>query len=285
MKKLTGVLVVAVLVAAGAQVLSRRQNGPRLSPAEQQALRDAPNDSEWQRSQDAAQIVNGAKSFGKQAAAQATSRTQTATQPQGRQSEVGRQPAAEAGVTGKDGLKDVARLCRWLGQAFQTRPAGGATVGKSTVQELLESRVLTGCHDWGLMLAALLRSAGYQANMVDTAGVQWMAAAAEAQRKGQQVKGFEGHVFVEAKIEGRWVLVDPGSARYIPDYDPANPLIPMEVGPQTSYCVMFKGLDPADYGVDSIQTLNQHMLDFARDTDPAKLSAPNCQVRELPDPR
>lgn len=285
MKKLTGALVVAVLVAAGAQVLRRHQNGPRLSPAERQALRDAPNDSDWQQAHDASRIVNGAKSFGKQAAAQAASRTRLVALPQGQQSEVGPQPAAEAGVTGKDGLKDVARLCRWIGQAFQTRPSGGTTVGKSTVRELLESRELTGCHDWALMLSALLRSAGYQANMVDTAGVQWMAAAAEAQRKGQQVQGFEGHVFVEAKIEGRWILVDPGSARYIPDYDPANPLIPMEVGPQTSYCVMFKGLDPAGYGIDSIQTLNKRMLDFARDTDPAKLSAPDCRVRELPDPR
>jgi len=107
-------------------------------------------------------------------------------------------------VTGKDGLKDVARLCRWLGKSFQTRP-------------MLDSRVLTGRHDWGLMLAALPRSAG-------------------------------------------------------------------EVGGQSSYCVMFKGLDPAGYGIDSIRKLDERMLDFAQDTDPAKRSAPKYRILALPDP-
>ena len=44
MKKLIGSLAVAALLIAGAQVLRRHQNNPLVSPAERQALRDAPND-------------------------------------------------------------------------------------------------------------------------------------------------------------------------------------------------------------------------------------------------
>ena len=45
MKRLIGPLVVAALLIAGAQVLRRHQNSPLVSPAERQALRDAPNDN------------------------------------------------------------------------------------------------------------------------------------------------------------------------------------------------------------------------------------------------
>ncbi len=185
---------------------------------------------------------------------------------------------AEAGVTGKDGLKDAARLQQWLSENFRATEAGGEFIGKTTARGLLKSRELTGCHDWALLLATLLRSAGYPARMTDTAGVQWMTQV----RAGRDGHGFAGHVFVEAFIDGRWILLDSVSARYIKNYDHANPFIPMEVGDQTGYCVMFKGADPAAYGLDSAASLENYMTRFAKITDPAKLSAPQYQVIDLP---
>lgn len=184
----------------------------------------------------------------------------------------------EAGVSGKDPLKDAARIHRWLAENFKSRAAGGAFIGKSTASSLLASRELTGCHDWALLLSALLRSAGTPALMADAAGEQWMAAA----RAGLPLQGFSGHVFVEAFAGGRWVLLDPVSGRYLADYDPGNPSIPMEAGDQTSYRVMFKGLDPAGYGLRGVEDLNARMLRFARDEDASRPGAPNGRVLNLP---
>ncbi|MBI5240754.1 MAG: hypothetical protein HY926_09800 [Elusimicrobia bacterium] len=189
---------------------------------------------------------------------------------------------AAAGVTGDDGLKDAARVQRWLADPRNFKPTagGGKTIGKSSVQGLLGSRELTGCHDWGLMKSALLRCAGYEAQMVDTAGVDWM----NGVRSGKlgSPHSYQGHVFVEARIAGSWVLLDSVSPRYVADYDPSQPLIPMKVGDQDSYCVMFKGKDPPSYGIDSVQKLNRHMDEFAQKVDPSKLDRPGCRVLELP---
>ena len=184
----------------------------------------------------------------------------------------------ESGADGKDGLKDAALIQRWLVENFKAEASGGTEIGKSTVQSLLQTRKLTGCHDWGLMKAAVLRSAGYPARMADTTGVQWMSQV----RAGQPAGGFKGHIFVEAYIGGRWILLDSTSERYLAPYDRTNPFIPMQVGDQTSYYDMFKGADPADYGLSSVDQLNSYMTRFAKSTDPSGLSAPG-EVRKLPD--
>ncbi|MFI5349718.1 MAG: transglutaminase-like domain-containing protein [Elusimicrobiota bacterium] len=184
----------------------------------------------------------------------------------------------EAGLTGKDGLSDAMRIHLWLEDGFESSSAGGSQLGKTTARSILRTRRLTGCHDWALMLSTLLRSAGYPALMVDTAGVQWMNLA----RAGRPFDDYDGHVFVEAYIGGRWMLFDSVSGRYIPDYDRRDPFIPMEVGNQQSYIVMFKGIDPKSYGVHGAQELNATMLRFAKKTDPAKMRAPKYRILELP---
>ena len=201
----------------------------------------------------------------------------------GSQSAIEPQQAAdilkEAGVTGADGLKDAALIYKWIAGSFKGTAGGGATIGKTTAQDLLKSRELTGCHDWAMMLSTLLRSTGHPARMVDTAGAQWMTLV----RGSQQPHQFIGHVFVEAYLDGSWTLLDSVSPRYIKGYDHTNPFIPMDVGDQTSYCVMFKGADPAAYGIGSVEQLNANMISFAKAVDPAQLSASGEQVADLPD--
>ncbi|MBI5629380.1 MAG: transglutaminase domain-containing protein [Elusimicrobia bacterium] len=183
----------------------------------------------------------------------------------------------EAGVAGSDGLKDAARIHQWIEDNFASSPDGGKTSGKYTAAKLLESRTLAGCHDWALVLATLLRSAGYPALMADTASIPWMMDV----RAGRPVQEYRGHVFVEAYIDGRWVLLDSTGRSYIADYDPANPFIPMQVGGDNRFCVMFKGLDPSGYGLDSIR-LGDYMVRFSKAIDPMKLNEKNGRVLDLP---
>ena len=145
----------------------------------------------------------------------------------------------------------LGRLYRWKDSHFTSVSAGGAYVGRRTAGEILEERTLTGCHDHGLLLASLLRKYGVPAIMVDATGIDW------ALRYPEEVMYFSGHVFVEAFLDGKWMLFNSTSGAYVAEYDPLNPVIPLTspIEP-TGYYVMYKGLDPADYGITSIQQLN-----------------------------
>ena len=185
---------------------------------------------------------------------------------------------AQAGVTGKDALKDAARLHQWMQDNFKSVAAGGAYVGKESASGLLQSRLLTGCHDWALLKKTLLHAAGYPAVMVDTAGTNWMAKV----RAGKGLGKFNGHVFVELKTPQGWVLLDSTDPRYLADYDPSARLIPMEKDGQASFFVMFKGADPESYGITSNSALTHAMVRYAKITDLSALPASSGRVAELP---
>jgi len=178
--------------------------------------------------------------------------------------------------------RDMAALAQahsWMTRGFSTEALGGATVGKAEAKRLLKSRLLSGCHDWALVLGAVLRELGMPAIMVDTASLKWMA---DPGTDGQ----FFGHVFLEVFVGGRWILLDPGSGRYLADYSPDEPVIPLPAGPEDKgYFILRKGRDPKEYGVTSVQALNELMLDASKRLPSMKLSVPKAEVSELPEPR
>jgi len=156
-------------------------------------------------------------------------------------------------------LPTIGRLYRWKASRFEHVSAGGRYVGRRTVGEILEERTLTGCHDHGLLLASLLRKYGVPAILVDATGIDW------ALRYPEEVTYFSGHVFVEAFLGGQWMLFDSTSGAYVAEYDPINPVIPLtSPGEPRGYYVMYKGLDPADYGITSIQQLNATQVRYAQ---------------------
>ena len=156
-------------------------------------------------------------------------------------------------------LPALGRLYRWKASQFESVNAGGTYVGRRTAGEILKARTLTGCHDHGLLLAALLRKYGVPAIMVDATGINW------ALRYPDEITYFSGHIFVEAFIGGKWMLFCSTSGAYVAEYDPTNPVIPLTTSLEpTGYYVMYKGLDPADYGITSIQQLNTTQERYAQ---------------------
>lgn len=164
---------------------------------------------------------------------------------------------AEIGVsTAADAEELVPAVYRWL-TGFSSDAAGGALIGKTTADGLLKGRYLSGCHDWALLFSSVLRRLGYPALMADAAGIKW----ARGYGGGE---GFSGHVFVEAWLEGRWMLIDANTGRYVRNYDPRNPVIPLRVGGEDAgLYVMFKGADPLSYGITGVAGLNEKMKVFA----------------------
>ena len=175
-------------------------------------------------------------------------------------------------------LDAIAAIFKWKQGAFKASAAGGKYVGKSTVKQLMETKALTGCHDHGLLLASVFRKYGFPAVMVDCAGMQWALNYVE-----NKPGGFIGHVFVEANVDGRWILVNSTSGKYVDNYEPCNPVIPMpDQAESKGYYVLFKGLDPAGYGITSNEQLTASLKSFAGRAKSIEMPLPPYKIRDLP---
>jgi hypothetical protein len=175
-------------------------------------------------------------------------------------------------------LEGVGRIFKWIGANFAGVSGGGATVGRTDVNDLLRDRTLLGCHDWGLLYSTLLRHFGYPAVMVDGAGIDW----AERFRNGQ-TSSYAGHVYVEAHVEGKWILLNSTSPLYVASYDFQQPVLPFtQTGDGRGHYVLYKGVDPAGYGVTSSQILQVRMLQFTQVLPSLSLFFPTYDIRTLP---
>jgi hypothetical protein len=172
------------------------------------------------------------------------------------------------------GLTQLGAVFTWL-HRFETYSSGGATIGKSTVDQLLVTHRLSGCHDFALVYAAVARELGYPAVMVDTANVEWITRFQKGET-GSHV----GHVFVEVFLIDRWILIDSTSGPYVEQgYDPAaaafrEPGGGAYGGSSTGYYVMFKGIDTNAYGIHSNAELTQAMDSLARRVDAGAVVSP-----------
>jgi len=156
-------------------------------------------------------------------------------------------------------LSAIKKIYDWKRAQFRNVKGGGKYVGKQTINDILKNRALTGCHDHGLVLVSVLRRYGVPAVFVDATGIDW------ALRYPDQERSFIGHIFVEVFLDKKWMVFDSTSGAYIRDYDPSNPVIPVTNPAESKgFCVMFKGLDPKDYGVTDIKQLNEEQQRYAR---------------------
>lgn len=173
------------------------------------------------------------------------------------------------------GITQLGQLYFWISRGFTAYSGGGALIGKSTTDQLLVERRLSGCHDWALVYASLARELGYPAVLVDTAGINW----AKRYRAGQ-TSSFSGHVFVEIFVNGKWILVDSTNNWYTESgYDPSNPYIPINVGSESEgMYVLRKGLDTWDYGIRSNNELTRLMAESAAALKPETIKLPVYNV-------
>lgn len=179
---------------------------------------------------------------------------------------------------GNKDIESVGAIFKWKQSYFDTYSAGGKFIGKKTVNQIMEEKALSGCHDHGLVLVSILRQYGLPAIMVDTASIQWATDYSEGKREG-----FRGHVFVEAYVENNWILINSTSGEYIENYDPCNPVIPITDSVESKgYFVLFKGLDPEEYGINSKEQLRENMKIFAGKVKSMKMSFPPYHIKMLP---
>ena len=176
-----------------------------------------------------------------------------------------------------DSLDSITAIFKWKHSHFDTDNAGGAYVGTLTVNDIMERGSLSGCHDHGIVLASVLRLFDIPTVMVDAAGIQWAS-----DYSAGRTERFVGHVFLEVWTETGWILLDSTSGEYLVDYDPCEPVIPLTRSIESlGYYALLKGLDPADYGVHSIDDLKRHMASFSARVETSDLIFPEYVQRRL----
>jgi hypothetical protein len=176
----------------------------------------------------------------------------------------------------------VSAVHDYMRRRFRAYAAGGALVAKRNVDRIIDEGTLSGCHDWGLVLTAVLRRAGVPAVFVDTVWVPWAREAVAGTARNSI-----GHIFVEAYIGERWVLVNSTASCVTDPYDPLCPHFRADTAPRMgeTFFVLFKGLDPKHYGISEIGELTAAMKSKApKIIQEAERIRPQPAQRPLLDP-
>jgi transglutaminase-like putative cysteine protease len=202
---------------------------------------------------------------------------------QGEQSQISDPTVLDSLRADEQSLTHLRDIYRWLKREFEAYRAGGKTIGVVTVDQLLAERRLGGCHDYGLVYAAVARELGYPAVMMHTVSIAWV----EGFQAGEE-GSYVGHVFVEVFLNGRWVLVDSTNGWYLEDgYDPTDPVIPLKgriAGASEEhfgFYVEVKGIDIWAFGVHSLADTTRGMEDLANRLDLTTIVYPDYEFQHF----
>lgn len=117
-----------------------------------------------------------------------------------------------------------------------------------TVEEIIESKTLTGCTDYGLLFASLARDKGIPTIFIQTAHESWIY-----DRVREIDKGIFGHILIEVYIDGKWRYIDSTSGKYFPEYNTDNFSL------NDGYYVFSKSIEVYDSGISTENENFQNM--------------------------
>jgi len=175
-------------------------------------------------------------------------------------------------------MRKIGNVISWIRKNFDTYKGGGMMVAKQSAQEIYDSRKLSGCNDWGILLSAILRNQGFPVVFLNAAGIAW----AKTYKKSP-ITSFSGHVFLEIYINEKWIVMDSVTSEYIDDYDMNDPVIPIpkKNADEKGYFVYQKGLDHWTMGIRSIQDSKKIMREFALNYPLDQISIKSKKIKKV----
>ncbi len=165
-------------------------------------------------------------------------------------------------LRGPSPLSTLSNIHRWV--RANTRPYKGsrsAVLRQRTADELLSDKTLSGCGDWGVLLAALFRAAGIPTIYVEAVDWHWARRWVDGSDMGPHL----GHVFLEVYFDKTWHLVDSTRGWIWSHYDPDEPSLPLH------HYAFAKGLDAWDLGLKSFAALRRSLENIAEYLDNVKI--------------
>lgn len=137
-----------------------------------------------------------------------------------------------------------------------------------TAEETLEVGYATGCTDYAVAGAAILREMGYPTIFVDSAHRDFLDGNLDETQ-------YRGHSFLEVFDEnnkdcimegGCWLLYDPTAAKLYTKYNPTIDTLPDPSSESLgSYLVLAKGPDPWSMGIEALAPAEHICMDRFRD--------------------
>ncbi|MCH4888927.1 hypothetical protein EZV73_15130 [Acidaminobacter sp. JC074] len=146
----------------------------------------------------------------------------------------------------------VKNIFDWKNREFNKSHKKGSFVGERTTKDIINERLITGCHDDALIVSSILRHFEVPCVVVDTVGIQWVS-----DFNDKSTEDFNGHVFVEIYYDDKCFLFDPTLGKVILGYNPDQQAIPTTfwLMDKKGFYVLHKGLDPDNYGITSLKDL------------------------------
>jgi len=192
--------------------------------------------------------------------------TSTPAQTSGLQSELTAEVLSVASnFSDERTLSTLAEICYWIKDNFDC--CIEADFGRH-ISEILETRHMSGCHDYGVLFAALARAKGFTVNYMQAFNVEQIQS---YQANPENITAASGHVFCEVWLDDDWVLVDPGGACYYRGYNPDNKYFP---GAKVLYK---KGLDSRDIGISDFADMTRATREVVDGVDLSYYSEPEYQ--------
>lgn len=204
---------------------------------------------------------------------------------QGEQCQISDKKFLDDFQTDTKGIEQLGSVYRWLKDEFDSYSAGGKTIGKVTVDGLLEQKVMSGCDDYALVFCAVARELGYPSTLVRSSSIVWIK---DFKVRGDDARPRIGHIFVEVYLDNKWILIDPTNGWYLDeDYDPSDAVIPLKgnIAGQTEetygFYVERKGIDIWDMGIYGQDDSAESMDEIARKIDPGTLVYPDYDFKRF----
>ena len=142
-------------------------------------------------------------------------------------------------------LSTLTEICYWIKDNFDYGLQ--ADFGRH-ISKILETRQTSGCHDYGVLFAALARAKGFEVNYIQTFNVDQIQS---FQEKPETLIAASGHVFCEVWLNDKWILIDPQAAYLYRDYDPDNEYYP------EGKVLYTKGLDSVGIGISNMPDMTE----------------------------
>ncbi len=173
-------------------------------------------------------------------------------------------------------LDDVERLHNIFVNTFALDRDNKIDKFSRITEDIIKSKIYSGCNDAGLVLGAILRIKGIPTVYVHSAHINWIS---DLQQKNENAKIIRGHVFLEIYLNDKWYLFDSANGKIYDNYDYCNLSLP------NGYYAFRKALNNYNYGAYSLQDNNRIMSKTFEDFDLSNYNEPNynCIVFKRPD--
>jgi len=169
-------------------------------------------------------------------------------------------------------FEDVAKLWKYFKHQFKRDELDEIPKFERTAEEMIASKIYSGCSDIGTILATILREKGVPTVYLQSANIRWIRDLLEDNERKRRVSG---HIFLEIYIGGTWVLFDSDNGYLYTGYDYNNNSLP------DGLYAFSKSLNGQELGSNTTKNNNAIMTELFLNFDLNKYKDPNYNKIDL----